>query len=150
MGKSERTLAATPETAAPVTEEVMNEEVFNVSTAPVPTTGDFEKATHRVNSDVTVRDIRRKSLGAQYAAEKKFTVMIAPMYEAYFGKRMHVSINGISVSVPCDGRPYMVPESFAALVQSRLRAVNEQQAKQKRFSDIGRNNETSPGELALY
>ena len=84
MGKPERTLAATPETAAPVTEEVMNEEVFNVSTAPVPTTGDFEKATHRVNSDVTVRDIRRKSLGVQYAAEKKFTVMIAPMYEAYF------------------------------------------------------------------
>lgn len=114
------------------------------------TTNDFESATHRANSDVTVRDMRRKGLGAQYAAEKRYTVMIAPMYEAYFGKRMHVSINGISVSVPCDGRPYMVPESFACEVQARLRAINEQQAKQKRFSDIGRNNETSPGELALY
>lgn len=125
-------------------------EIGVVSDGAAPTTTDFESATHRVNSDVTLRDIKRKSLAREYNSEKKVTVMIAPMYEAYFGKRMHVSINGISISVPCDGRPYMIPDSFAALVQSRLRAVNEQQAKQKRFSDIGRNNETSPGELALY
>lgn len=121
-----------------------------VSEEPTPTVSDFETATHRVNSDVTVRDMRRKSLGSEYAKEEKKTVMIAPMYEAHFGKRMHVSVNGISVSVPCDGKPYMIPETFAAVVQSRLRAINEQQAKQKRFSDIGRNNETTPGELALY
>ena len=116
----------------------------------VTTPQTFEVATHRVNSDVTLRDIRRKALGKVYQTEKKVAVMIAPMYESYFGKIMHVSINGISVSVPCDGRPYSVPDSFAAEVQSRLRAINEQQAKQKRFSDVGRNNESTPGELALY
>ena len=136
-----------PRNTRTLTEE---DNVGVVAEAPTPTVTDFESATHRVNSDVTLRDIKRKSLAREYNAEKKVTVMIAPMYEAYFGKRMHVSINGISISVPCDGRPYMIPDSFAALVQSRLRAVNEQQAKQKRFSDIGRNNETSPGELALY
>ena len=128
----------------------MEEKVVVVADTAEPTSGDFETVTHRANSDVTVRDMRRKKLVRQYAKEEKKTVMIAPMYEAYFGKRMHVSINGLSVSVPCNGRPYMVPESFAAVVQGRLRAVNEQQAKQKRFSDISRNNETSPGELALY
>lgn len=117
---------------------------------PSTSTGDLESATHRANSDVTVRDIRRKQLGRSYADEPKHTIMIAPMYEAYFGKNMHVSINGISISVPCDGRPYAIPETFAAEVQSRLRAINDLQAKQKRFSDVGRNYESSPGELALH
>lgn len=116
----------------------------------VTTPQSFETATHRVNSDVTARDIKRKGLVRVYNAEKKVAVMVAPMYEAHFGKVMHVSINGISISVPCDGKPYTIPESFAAEVQSRLRAINEQQAKQKRFSDVGRNNESTPGELALY
>ena len=110
----------------------------------------FEAATHRANSDVTVKNMKRKALGAVYAAEPKVAIMVAPMYEAHFGRIMNVSINGINCAVPCDGKPYNIPESFAAEVQARLRAINEQQAKQKRFSEIGRNNETSPGELKLY
>lgn len=125
-------------------------DAVNVSASPAPTVSDFETASHRANSDVTVKDMKRKALGAVYNAEPKATVMIAPMYEAHFGKRMHVTLNGIACAVPCDGRPYSIPDSFAAEVQARLRAVNEQQAKQKRFSDIARNNESSPGELALY
>ena len=76
--------------------------------------------------------------------------MVAPMYAPYFGRNMHVSINGISISVPCNGRPYQVPKSFAMMVQGRLQAINEQHAKQSRFADINRNIESSPGELALY
>lgn len=110
----------------------------------------LEGAARNGNADIAMRDVRRKALGAEYDQEERKTVMIAPMYEAYFGKRMHVSINGISVSVPCDGCPYTVPESFAAEVQSRLRNINEQHAKQKRFSEVHRNYETSPGELQLY
>ena len=125
------------------------EEVFEVVDDNV-TTSDIKTVTHRVNSDVTVRDRKRKALGRVYAAERKVSVMIAPMYASYFGKNMHVSVNGISVSVPCDGRPYTVPETFAALVQERLRAVNDQQTKAKRYSDVSKNYERAPGELALY
>ena len=116
----------------------------------VVTKDTFEDATHRANSDVTVKNMKRKALGSVYSAEPKVAIMVAPMYESYFGKVMNVAINGISCAVPCDGKPYTVPETFAAEVQARLRAINEQQAKQKRFSEIGRNNETSPGELKLY
>ena len=113
-------------------------------------TSDFEATSHKVNSDVTVRDIRRKRLTSVYRDEPKVSVMVAPMYAAHFGRIMHVSLNGISVAVPCDGKPYTIPESFAAEVQSRLRAINEQQAKQKRFANVAANVERSPGELALY
>lgn len=121
-----------------------------VSDTPAPTTGDFERATHRVNSDITKKDIKRRRLADEYANETRVTVMIAPMYAAYFGRHMHVSLNGISIAVPCNGRPYMIPESYAAEVQARLRRVNDQQAKQKAFADVGNNRESSPGELPLY
>lgn len=130
-------------------------EIPDVAATAIPmeevvTKDTFHEASHRVNSDVTVKNMKRKALGSVYDAEPKVSIMVAPMYEAHFGKIMNVSINGINCAVPCDGKPYTIPETFAAEVQARLRAVNEQQAKQKRFSEIGRNNETSPGELKLY
>lgn len=124
-------------------------EAIEVVSGPV-SGSDFENASHKANSDVTVRDRRRKLLGRVYENEPKKSVMIAPMYSAHFGKNMHVSLNGISIAVPCDGKPYSIPESFAAVVQERLRAVNDQQAKQKRFANIAANHERAPGELALY
>jgi hypothetical protein len=105
---------------------------------------------HAGNTEITRKDLQRKRLSSVYSAEPKRTVMIAPMYKAFFGNNMHVSINGISISVPCDGRPYEIPETFASVVQERLRLENDKQAKQKRFSDISRNSESSPGELALH
>lgn len=124
-------------------------EGLSVASGPV-STDDLEAVSRHANSDVTVRDRRRKLLGRAYEAEPKTSVMIAPMYSAYFGKNMHVSLNGISVAVPCNGKPYSIPKSFAAVVQERLRAVNDQQTKQKRFSNIAANHERAPGELALY
>ena len=59
-------------------------------------------------------------------------------------------INGISVAVPCNGKPYDIPETFAAEVFRRLRAINEQQQRQKRYSDVSSNVENAPGELALF
>ena len=120
----------------------------------VPAQSEIDKAVanvqHAGSTEVAKRDMLRKQLGAQYNAEPKVSVMIAPMYKAFFGNVMHVSINGISISVPCDGKPYPLPESYAAVVQERLRLENDRQAKQKRFSDVGRNSESSPGELTLY
>lgn len=121
-----------------------------VSHTPPPSGDDFQEQTRRVNSDVAAADLRRKRLVHVYQAEPKVSVMIAPMYEAYFGRNMHVMLNGVAVSVPCDGKPYTIPDSFAAVVQHRLRLINEQQRKQKRFSDVSNNNEASPGALALY
>lgn len=121
-----------------------------VTNTPEPNTGDFEHASRRVNSDVSYRDIQRKKLAQVYKKQELCTVMIAPMYQPYFGKRMHVSCNGISIAVPCNGRPYEIPKTFARVVQHRLRAINDQQSKQKRFSNTDNNVEHSPGELTLH
>ena len=111
---------------------------------------DFEVHARRSNQTLLQKDHARKSLAEIYRREPKKSVMVAPMYAAYFGKVMHVMINGISVAVPCDGRPYDIPETFAAEVFRRINAVNDQQSKAKRYSDVNSNIEGAPGELTLF
>ena len=120
--------------------------------ADVPTTRkeSFEVVATRQNRSLLAKDMKRKRLAARYAAQEKRSVMVAPMYAPYFGKVMHVSINGISIAIPCDGQPYNIPKTFAEEVYRRLRAVNEAELKSKRFANVAANVERAPGELALY
>lgn len=122
--------------------------VQELDTTPVPAET-FEKQTYRNNADVTVKDRVRRGLKQVYDAEERISVMIAPHYRPHFGKTMHVKINGISVAIPCDGKPHSVPETYAAVVQERLRAINERMEKQARCSDITKNYESTPGALSL-
>lgn len=110
----------------------------------------FEVVAHQANRSLLVKDMARKKLAHVYNKEPKVSVMVAPMYAAHFGRVMHVSINGISVAVPCNGMPYSIPKTFAEEVHRRLRAVNEAELKSKRFADVASNVERAPGELALY
>lgn len=110
----------------------------------------FENVSKSHNHSLLEKDYARKALVDVYKAEPKVSVMIAPMYAPYFGRIMHVKINGISIAVPCNGKPYSIPETFAAEVARRLNAINEQQQQQKRYSDVAANVERAPGELSLF
>ena len=121
--------------------------------APAPIDNDsldFEVHARRSNQTLLQKDHARKALAEEYRREPKKSVMVAPMYAAYFGKVMHVMINGCSVAVPCDGRPYDIPKTFAGEVFRRINAINDQQSKAKRYSDVNSNIEGAPGELALF
>lgn len=122
------------------------------TTAVQPNTREqsFEVVAVKQNRSLLAKDMARKRLAHRYSQEPKRSVMVAPMYAPYFGKVMHVSINGISIAVPCDGQPYNIPKTFAEEVYRRLRAVNEAELKSKRFANVAANVERAPGELALY
>lgn len=111
---------------------------------------DFNVIARQKNHTLLQKDHARKALAEQYKREPKKSVMVAPMYAPYFGKVMHIKINGISIAVPCDGRPYDIPETFAGEVFRRINAINDQQSKAKRYSDVSTNIEGAPGELALF
>ena len=127
------------------------EQVTAPSTAP-ETADDLDFNVHARKSNQTLlqKDHARKALAEEYRREPKKSVMVAPMYAAYFGKVMHIMINGISIAVPCDGRPYDIPQTFAGEVFRRINAINDQQSKAKRYSDVNSNIEGAPGELALF
>ena len=121
--------------------------------APVETSADdldFNVHARRSNQTLLQKDHARKALAEVYRREPKKSVMVAPMYAPYFGKVMHVSINGCSIAVPCDGRPYDIPKTFAGEVYRRINAINDQQSKAKRYSDVNSNIDGAPGELALF
>ena len=84
------------------------------------------------------------------ANQKKVSVTIAPQYRPYFGDVMSVFLAGLAVYVPVNGRAYMIPEDFAAVVQERLARVNAHLLKCERMSNIQANVESYAGELKLY
>lgn len=84
--------------------------------------------------------------------EKKVKISVSPQYAAEFSNNMRVTINGISIFIPIDGREYLVPESFADEIKRRVHKVNQ---KLNRFKRKGNENnvvmleEKSIGEIKL-
>ena len=102
------------------------------------------------STDMTTLDKRQRSLIDIYKNEPKVSVQVAPSYAKYFGRVMHVSINGISVGVRCDGRPTKLPESFATEVLRRMRKMDDYELRLSRMANVEQNYETSPGQLNFF
>lgn len=84
--------------------------------------------------------------------ENKVSVSVAPQYAAEFSNNMRVTINGISIFIPINGREYMVPETFADEIKRRVRKVNQ---KLNRFTKNGSEKimmieENTAGEVKFY
>jgi hypothetical protein len=109
----------------------------------------LEAAQRLNNEEVAQKEKKIRSLADRYMNEKKVTVIGAPMYRAYFGNMMPISLNGIPIYVPLDGNRYEIPESYACEFNARIRSVNEEIEMQKARSNITANYETYPGELDL-
>lgn len=77
----------------------------------------------------------------------KVPVTLAPQYRAYFGDVMTVSLNGIAIYVPVDGRTRQVPKQFAIVINERRRRIDDFLLKAARLADIQNNAETFAGEL---
>ena len=73
-------------------------------------------------------------------------VTLAPSYRHPFGKVMCVRLNGLAIYIPCDGKTYMVPKPFAAIIHARRRAFDEQELKQEQMAQTSNNFEQFPGQ----
>lgn len=110
-----------------------------------------EAGIHKESDMAVAKSEReRKALAKAFKAQKKKVVQISPLYRPYFGRVMTVTLNGISVAVPCDGKSYEIPESFAEEVRVRIYKQDRLIQKKNRLGDVQRNFESSPGELNLF
>lgn len=111
--------------------------------------GDMKKIVAKSNQELA----KSLALVAQNVTdlkkEDKVSVSMAPMYRPYFGDVMTVSINGLSVYLPLDGRSYKMPKSYAMVIQGRRRMVDDHITRTARLADIQSNVERSAGELEL-
>lgn len=102
-----------------------------------------------VSSETSVlnRESDRKKLLKHFSGEAKVQVIVSPFYKPYLGSTVMVSIQGITVWVPADGRTYKIPKSFAAELLGAIAAVDSRVQKIQRMSNVAQNFETSVGEL---
>lgn len=111
--------------------------------------GTLASAIAQNNEKLRALQTKKHQNHRYYMAEEKVPVTISPFYRGHFGNVMTVSINGIALYVPCDGKRYLIPRTFADLVTERIMNVDAQIAKQSRRADVQKNFERSAGELPL-
>lgn len=95
-------------------------------------------------------ELVRRQLAKDYREMEKIYVKIPPLYKPYFGKVLPISINGIEIAIPVDGKAYLVPKAYADRAQILMSNQDEMLERGKRMGDVQKNFETTPGELTLF
>lgn len=106
--------------------------------------------TREAEKSLQAVEMRRRSLLKTYKDEEKISVSISPLYKPYFGASMTVSVNGISIIIPCDGKTYKVPKTHATEAKARLAKINLMVDRGKKMRDVASNVENSPGEIKFF
>jgi len=66
----------------------------------------------------------------EFRAEEKVPVRIEKSYANKFGPSVAVSVNGIRVSVPCDGKTYFINKTHAMHIAERIAKVETYEASE--------------------
>lgn len=128
----------TPKTASP---EEVTPEVFKEPS--IDAIQNAEKQGKKTEQKI-------RSLTEKYKSQPKKKVSVSPMYKPYFSNGVHVSINTKVISIPCDGKPYEIPEVFADRVHQMIHDVDTFILRKGRMEQVSTNIESSPGELTFY
>ena len=123
--------------------------VFDTEESAEKVTEAVNKVSNVLKEEEKVKNAARTAatLTATYKGEKLIPVTLSPFYAPYLSKRARISLNGISVYVPCDGSIYNIPESFAAELHRKVKSIDKQVQKMASMSKVDTNYERSPGEL---
>lgn len=131
-----------------MTSEDLFDELNNAEVAPA-TKAKPKNVTQKQYAVADV-DKKQKSLLQIYRGEKLVPVRIAPSYAKYFGSVMRVSINGIVISVKCDGRTVQVPETFATEIYRRMSNMDAYELKTSKMANVQQNLDVTPGSLNFF
>jgi hypothetical protein len=63
---------------------------------------------------------------AVYKNEEKMPISIPKAFQTQFGPALAVTVNGVRVSIPCDGKTYMIDKTHAMHARERLAKVDIQ------------------------
>lgn len=128
-----------------------SKEVTPMQTSPAQLNARVMGAQLQRANDEELRKLqmKQKQLLAQYKAQPKVEVTVSPMYAPYFGNNQPVELNGCKIYIPCDGKAYKIPKSFAREVKSRVRKVDNQIKRMHKIADYRANEEAYIGEKDL-
>lgn len=114
----------------------------------------LEKAKPSRQKDIRPEHVNeraaQKFMSEKYKKEPLVEISISPMYAQEFGNNHPVSLNGVRTWIPCDGKVYKVPKSFAMEIRKRIYAVDIKTKRRKRMASVKENSERTPGEIKLF
>jgi len=96
----------------------------------------------RVSRDLTNRDNARGRRGSdqfiKLAEDKESFVIVKidSIYREYTSSSLTVTLNGSTVKVPVDGKPYEVHERFRDIIEEKLHFISERKAQNQRHNDM--------------
>ena len=114
---------------------------------PHGNTPETTAANTNLASAVAQATHRQRELAMEYQKEEKETIHTSPFYKPYFGNNMCISINGIPIYIPLDGRTYTIPKTYAGIYYERIQRVDNQIERNGVMS--GNIEESSVGEIQL-
>ena len=100
-----------------------------------------------VEQAVTRRENDRKRLLTNFKSEDLVNVVLSPFYKPYFGSTAMISVQGIAIYIPANGRTYKVPKTFAAALYEAVAAIDARVQKIQRMSNVEQNFESAAGQL---
>jgi hypothetical protein len=59
-----------------------------------------------------------------YRNERKIPVSVPKTFQAQFGHTLDITVNGVRVSIPCDGKTYSINETHAIHAKERIAKVD--------------------------
>jgi len=65
----------------------------------------------------------------QFREERKEPVSVPKLLAAYIGPQLVVSVNGVRVSIPADGKTYYINATHALAARERMAKINRMQSK---------------------
>lgn len=104
----------------------------------------------KIQKEYMSAQARKKELLQAYKDEEKVSIHLSPMYRPYMGNVLTMSINGITIAVPVDGKSYTVPKTFAEHIDARRIKIDNILKKTDAMANIADNFESSPGDLELF
>lgn len=101
------------------------------------------EATLKINAKVKEKQIRQQSYANRIAQEMKAnknccTIVIPEIYKKY-QPSFTVSINGCTVNIPANGKPYKVHNDFAVILHKRMARLSAN-VERMNNPDIGEYN----------
>ena len=65
----------------------------------------------------------------QFRDERKVPISVPKLLASYIGPQLAVSVNGVRVSIPADGKTYFINETHALAARERMAKINLIQSK---------------------
>ena len=101
--------------------------VAKPESVPVPNTDNINRTTDFKNTRATVDG--RSLMEAQqtlvmFRNEKQFPISVPKAMANVVGTSLSVTVNGVRVCVPCDGRTYMINETHYEHIRERLAKID--------------------------